>query len=400
MLEEQNKNELYREYLRSKRYELESNIKPNESYEESYKRLANYFETYKYIFCKLSETLQIELKYDVIDHLNQLIGIQSTTKHQVLIKKFIVLIENFKGFEDFYVDNEEELLNFQAYPIIGKEIFNRFPEFHQALKIPSFMSVLDRMIVCNYTLKIFFIADGLGKHTLNETDYIDKLESSEIYRGAKDFKIFSSTDSKSLIDNDIVEIYYRKGYEEGKTLWENEYHLPVNTGVSEIYLQRVKSLYCEKNLSDINKHFYPYPYPKGCNSVKNISFQKISLKGVEWLGFNSALTFKIDSFLKEIDVEWNDVENLGQDHNQKNYQTNRLNQSLNSTKKGRIYKEIEGFIFFQIYFETTNGVLRNNDSIISLENWKEVKDTFINQRMKQYDKKYSIDEKIDGGFKS
>ncbi|MDB4104811.1 hypothetical protein N9545_04730 [Salibacteraceae bacterium] len=52
------------------------------------------------------------------------------------------------------------------------------------------------------------------------------------------------------------------------------------------------------------------------------------------------------------------------------------------------------FNFFQIYFETENGKLFNNDSILTPENWEKNKKTFFKQRMEQYDNAYTLTEKI------
>ena len=64
---------------------------------------------------------------------------------------------------------------------------------------------------------------------------------------------------------------------------------------------------------------------------------------------------------------------------------------------------LKTLLFFQVYFIadfTFEGVThnnirqRNNDSIITPENWESLKDTFFEQRMETYKDSYSTPEKI------
>ena len=59
---------------------------------------------------------------------------------------------------------------------------------------------------------------------------------------------------------------------------------------------------------------------------------------------------------------------------------------------------VEEFYFFQIYTETKNGnkVIRvkNNDHILTTDNWQKHKDVFFIQRMEKHKPSYTIDEKI------
>ncbi len=66
-------------------------------------------------------------------------------------------------------------------------------------------------------------------------------------------------------------------------------------------------------------------------------------------------------------------------------------------------KNIKTFTFFQVYVIAdlmVDGVIypnitqRNNDSIVTPENWESLKDTFFEQRMETYKDSYSTPEKI------
>lgn len=66
-------------------------------------------------------------------------------------------------------------------------------------------------------------------------------------------------------------------------------------------------------------------------------------------------------------------------------------------------KNLKSFNFFQVYVIAdltidgvthSNVVQRNNDSIITPENWEDKKETFFKQRMETYKDSYSITEKI------
>jgi hypothetical protein len=84
----------------------------------------------------------------------------------------------------------------------------------------------------------------------------------------------------------------------------------------------------------------------------------------------------------------------------------------------KIFKELAGFSFFQIYIETKTGnivndfkdilsteeikkldknkiiKIKNNDSIITTDNWSKLKDVFFTQRMETYNSSYTLNEKI------
>lgn len=68
--------------------------------------------------------------------------------------------------------------------------------------------------------------------------------------------------------------------------------------------------------------------------------------------------------------------------------------SGNSETKTRLQNSTADWRYFQIYFETENGKEKNNNSILTPENWKQHKDTFFNQRMETHPESYSQDEKI------
>lgn len=62
--------------------------------------------------------------------------------------------------------------------------------------------------------------------------------------------------------------------------------------------------------------------------------------------------------------------------------------------KQRVFDNLGGFFFFQIHYKTNNGKEKNNDSVITTENWSERKDIFYSQRMETYNKNYTTIEKI------
>ena len=86
--------------------------------------------------------------------------------------------------------------------------------------------------------------------------------------------------------------------------------------------------------------------------------------------------------------------------------------------QNRILKKIADFSFFQDYIDTKtsntiddfkdvltadeikkldkNKVIRikNNDSIVTVDNWSELKDIFFSQRMEMYNSSYTLNEKI------
>ena len=86
--------------------------------------------------------------------------------------------------------------------------------------------------------------------------------------------------------------------------------------------------------------------------------------------------------------------------------------------QNRILKKIADFSFFQVYIDTKtsntiddfkdvltadeikkldkNKVIRikNNDSIVTVDNWSELKDIFFSQRMEMYNSSYTPNEKI------
>jgi len=87
--------------------------------------------------------------------------------------------------------------------------------------------------------------------------------------------------------------------------------------------------------------------------------------------------------------------------------------------QNRIFKKTADFSFFQIYIDTKTsnilddfkGVLtadeikkldknkvvriKNNDSIINVDNWNQLKDIFFSQRMETYNSSYTLNEKIE-----
>lgn len=86
--------------------------------------------------------------------------------------------------------------------------------------------------------------------------------------------------------------------------------------------------------------------------------------------------------------------------------------------QNRIFKKIADFSFFQIYIDTKTGNIlddfkdiltadeikkldknkvvriKNNDSIITVDNWNQLKDIFFTQRMETYNSNYTPNEKI------
>ena len=86
--------------------------------------------------------------------------------------------------------------------------------------------------------------------------------------------------------------------------------------------------------------------------------------------------------------------------------------------QNRIFKKTADFSFFQIYIDTKTGNIlddfkdvltadeikkldknkniriKNNDSIITIDNWSELKDIFFSQRMETYNSCYTPNEKI------
>jgi len=86
--------------------------------------------------------------------------------------------------------------------------------------------------------------------------------------------------------------------------------------------------------------------------------------------------------------------------------------------QNRIFKKTADFSFFQIYIDTkTDNILddfkdvltaneikkldknksiriRNNDSIVTIDNWNKLKDIFFSQRMEMYNLSYTLNEKI------
>jgi hypothetical protein len=86
--------------------------------------------------------------------------------------------------------------------------------------------------------------------------------------------------------------------------------------------------------------------------------------------------------------------------------------------QNRIFKKIADSSFFQIYIETKTGdsisdfksilssdeikkldknkIIRfkNNDSIVTTDNWSKLKDVFFTQRMETYNSSYTLNEKI------
>tara|TARA_B110000238_G_scaffold190873_1_gene224485 strand:- start:78 stop:776 length:699 start_codon:yes stop_codon:yes gene_type:complete len=86
--------------------------------------------------------------------------------------------------------------------------------------------------------------------------------------------------------------------------------------------------------------------------------------------------------------------------------------------QNRIFKKTADFSFFQIYIDTKTGNIlddfkdvltadeikkldknkniriKNNDSIITIDNWSELKDIFFSQRMETYNSSYTPNEKI------
>ena len=86
--------------------------------------------------------------------------------------------------------------------------------------------------------------------------------------------------------------------------------------------------------------------------------------------------------------------------------------------QNRILKKIADFSFFQVYIDTktSNTIddfkdvltadeikkldnnksirIKNNDSIINVDNWSKLKDIFFSQRMETYNSSYTLNEKI------
>ena len=86
--------------------------------------------------------------------------------------------------------------------------------------------------------------------------------------------------------------------------------------------------------------------------------------------------------------------------------------------QNRILKKIADFSFFQVYIDTkTSNIIddfkdvltadeikkldnnksiriRNNDSILTTDNWSKLKDIFFSQRMETYNSSYTLNEKI------
>jgi hypothetical protein len=86
--------------------------------------------------------------------------------------------------------------------------------------------------------------------------------------------------------------------------------------------------------------------------------------------------------------------------------------------QNRIFKKIADFSFFQIYIDTKTGNIlddfkdiltadeikkldknkvvriKNNDSIVTTDNWSKLKDVFFSQRMEMYNTSYTLNEKI------
>ncbi|SKB35091.1 hypothetical protein [Maribacter arcticus] len=62
--------------------------------------------------------------------------------------------------------------------------------------------------------------------------------------------------------------------------------------------------------------------------------------------------------------------------------------------KARILNNLACFNFFQIYFDTDTGKVKNNKSILTPENWEQHKEKFFTQRIATYKDSYTLPEKI------
>ncbi|MGJ8685763.1 MAG: hypothetical protein ACSHWW_14120 [Nonlabens sp.] len=300
------KKPLAKKYLEQKKYLLTDDIKKFliEDYSRVTKVLYNYFEGYKYIYCTIEDKLKTELKYDVADHLEQLYQKQEATKYKVLLKEYETLIINFNGLEDIYVDYEDKLLDIHTYVEAFQSI--KFPYLTSLFKNDegSFAIVLNKMNVCNSNLTWFFTAAKIVNNEINNNVKIRNTITQSFNSDVEDLKISLFTDHHISIDADTFELYYLKGYKNGQKTWEEDYYLPANRTLDQTYLQRLKHIYFKKDLRDLNNVFDSTPYAKGCSFVKSVSYKSISLKGVEQLGYYSALTFNIDELVKELEIEW------------------------------------------------------------------------------------------------
>lgn len=90
----------------------------------------------------------------------------------------------------------------------------------------------------------------------------------------------------------------------------------------------------------------------------------------------------------------NEIEKI-KNHLERNY-TDSFQQlpKPNPETKTRLQNSTADWRYFQIYFDTENGKEKNNDSILTPENWEQHKDTFFKQRMEKYKSSYTLEFKI------
>jgi hypothetical protein len=214
---------------------------------------------------------------------------------------------------------------------------------------------------------------------INET-FVRKLQAKKILNGIK---------------NDNIEDYYNQRFE--VFLFQNSDKVTINnidygTSNNDLIKRSLFMIHNEDGESNIKT-------ASGCNTRGTFHLTELDFIENELLQFEG-LVFDDPIQKTQLKLYLNFIENKKTPQPKTNFTNTPQQHNINN----QLQKEINDFSFFQINVVGNievdgkiyeNIIQRNNDSIITPENWNENKLEFFNQRMSIYEDSFSQPEKID-----
>lgn len=248
--------------------------------------------------------------------------------------------------------------------------------------------------------------NGLIKELENLDELRDNLKPEQNYKDKLQYnKVQAEIESKlETLQNNTANLIKAKAKELNVCSFENE---PIyNFNGIETEICQLKENFSKDDLPEIFKHKSRYLEYRGSTHSTFLSLQfffnkldEVTKNLFEY--FKDTQQNEFEAFETKA-IEVNSISEAAQRFN-KQGQTKFIIPNLLGKTQNRIQEQLADFNFFQIEviadleFEGKthkNIRQRNNDSILTPENWEQHKETFFYQRMATYKDSYTLAEKI------
>ena len=250
-------------------------------------------------------------------------------------------------------------------------------------------SNIDNFKQYDEVIKLLFDLDEQRNKLSPEKNYVDKLKYDEVKHEIKE--------KYNIIDKNIIQVIEDKATElnicdpkETKTLW--------NWNISEII--NLKNNFSEDDVPNIIKYkikYIVFREKTNCTYFRDFLFSDLDEILKELFGFFKDTKENEFEPFEAKTIQVNNISeafHLFNTANNKQTKINIIQPTATSEDKKRLHNSLADFNFFQVYFDTEKGKVKNNDSILTSENWEQLKYIFFTQRMQKYKENYTLEEKI------